>query len=70
DKAIQLNSNYVLAWYNKACCYAEQNNADLAIENLQQAIALAPDRFIKLAKTDSSFDSIRENPLFKQLVSE
>lgn len=68
DRAIQINPQYALAWYNKACCYAEQNNVELAIKTLKQAIALESEKVREDAKTDSSFDAIRENPLFKQLI--
>jgi len=68
DKAIQLASKYAFAWYNKACCYAKQNIVDLAIENLKQAINFDPYEVKAEAKTDSSFDSIRDSYLFKQLI--
>lgn len=70
DKAIQIKPEYTLTWYSKACCYAEQNNVDLAIVALKQALALDLHTVIKYAKTDSSFDSIRDNPLFKELIGE
>ena len=68
DKAIQIRADYPDAWYNKACCYAVQGNVSLAIETLQHAIDLDPERFKEYAKTDSCFKAIRENPLFKNLV--
>jgi tetratricopeptide (TPR) repeat protein len=70
DKAIQIQSDFPYAWYNKACCYALQGNVPLAIETLQQAINLDPDKFREQAKTDSSFDTIQENQLFKNLIGE
>lgn len=68
DKAIQLQPNYAEAWYNKACCYAVQGNVSLAIETLHHAIELKPERFREEARTDSCFDAIRENQLFKNLL--
>lgn len=70
DRAIQIQSDFPYAWYNKACCYALQGNVPLAIETLQQAINLDPDQFREQAKTDSSFDTIQENQLFKNLIGE
>ena len=70
DKAIQFNPKYTFAWYNKACCYAKQDKVDLAIESLEQAINIEPQKVREYAKTDPSFDSIRDNPLFKQLIDE
>lgn len=70
DKAIKIQSNYPYAWYNKACSYALQGNVSWAIETLQQAINLDPNRFREEAKTDSRLDAIRENPLFNNLIGE
>lgn len=69
DKVIELYPEYACAWYNKACCYAEQNNAELAIESLNQVLILDSDNLIEQAKTDSSFDSIRSDYLFQQLIN-
>jgi len=68
DKALQLQPDYVNAFYNKACCYALQGNVDLAIENLQQAIKLNPEKYREMAKTDSDFDSLREDARFQKLI--
>lgn len=70
DQATQIDPASAYAWYNKAGCYAEKGNLDLAIENLKQAIQLEPYTFTKLAKTDPSFESIRENEQFKKLMTE
>ncbi|ELS03868.1 tetratricopeptide repeat protein, partial [Xenococcus sp. PCC 7305] len=67
DKALELNPDKDKAWYNKACAYSLQNNVDLAIENLTQAINLNPE-YREMAKTDSDFDNIREKPNFKSLI--
>ncbi|HAX76176.1 MAG TPA: hypothetical protein DCY88_10150 [Cyanobacteria bacterium UBA11372] len=39
-----------------------------AIENLQQSINLNPDKCCNLAKTDSDFDSIRQEERFQVLI--
>ncbi|MEG4939339.1 hypothetical protein QUA80_03800 [Microcoleus sp. F4-D5] len=41
---------------------------DQAIQNLQQAINLNPDKYREMAKTDSDFDSIRSHPQFQALI--
>lgn len=69
DKAIQIQPSSPYTWYNKACCYAQQGNVPLAIESLQQGIDLDP-TLREYVKTDSSFDAIRENQLFKNLSGE
>ncbi|MCG9889712.1 MAG: tetratricopeptide repeat protein, partial [Thermosynechococcaceae cyanobacterium MS004] len=69
DKAIELKPDLHQAWYNKACCYALQNNLESAIANLSHAITLSPDEYRELAKTDSDFDPIRDNEQFQALIS-
>ncbi len=68
DKALAFNPDLLQAWYNKACCYALQGNVDLAIANLQQAIKMNPDVCRESAKTDSDFDSIRQDRRFQALI--
>jgi tetratricopeptide (TPR) repeat protein len=68
DSAIQIHPETPYAWYNKAGCYAEQGHINLALESLKQAINLEPNRVRNYAKTDSSFDKIRNHELFKQLI--
>ncbi|NET60559.1 MAG: tetratricopeptide repeat protein [Symploca sp. SIO2E6] len=68
DRAIEIKPDDGAAWYNKACCYGLQNNIDLAIQNLQQAINLNPDKYREMAKTDSDFDNIRSEPRFQELI--
>ncbi|AVH70043.1 tetratricopeptide repeat protein [Nostoc sp. 'Lobaria pulmonaria (5183) cyanobiont'] len=68
DKALEIKPDYSRALYNKACCYALQGNIEQALENLQKAIVISPDQWRKLAKTDSGFDSIREDERFQALI--
>ncbi|MBD1923860.1 tetratricopeptide repeat protein [Microcoleus sp. FACHB-831] len=68
DKAIEINSEYAYAWYTKAGCYAEQGKVDLAIESLQRALALERKTFREYAKTDLSFDAIRDDERFQKLI--
>ncbi|MBV9387655.1 MAG: hypothetical protein JOZ78_14640 [Chroococcidiopsidaceae cyanobacterium CP_BM_ER_R8_30] len=58
------------SWYNKVCCYASQINAELALENLQQAINLNPDKYRQMAITASAFDKIRQDERFQALIRE
>lgn len=58
------------SFYNQACSYALQGNVEQALENLQQAISLSPDEYREMAKTDSVFDSIREDERFQALLQE
>jgi len=67
NQAIKLNPDDALAYYNKACAYALQKNIPPAIENLKKAIGLDP-KYLNLAKTDSDFDKIRNDPRFIDIV--
>jgi tetratricopeptide (TPR) repeat protein len=69
EKALEFKPDYPYAFYNKACCYAIQNKLENAIANLSRAIALSPDKYREMAKTDSDFDSIRDNEQFQALIS-
>ncbi|MBU7586053.1 MAG: tetratricopeptide repeat protein [Nostoc sp. TH1S01] len=68
DKALSFQPDFHYAWYNKACCYALQGNIEQTLETLQHAIRLSPDKYREMAKTDSDFDSIREDERFQMLI--
>jgi tetratricopeptide (TPR) repeat protein len=70
DKALQLNPREHKAFYNKARCCALQTQTEAAIANLSRAIALNPGKYRDMAKTDSDFDSIRQDERFQSLVNE
>jgi tetratricopeptide (TPR) repeat protein len=63
-RALEINSNYANAYYNKACCYGLQNNVELAIENLQRAINLDV-KYQDMAKTNKDFEQIRGDERFQ-----
>ncbi|ACK65895.1 protein of unknown function DUF86 [Rippkaea orientalis PCC 8801] len=67
DKALEINPNDANTYYNKACTYSLQNNLELAIQNLQQAINL-DEQYREMAKTDQDFDNIRDHEQFQNLV--
>jgi tetratricopeptide (TPR) repeat protein len=69
ERALRLKPDAPNPLYNKACCYALQNNVDLTVENLERAISLNPE-YREMAKTDSNFDSIREDERFQKLIQE
>ena len=69
NKIIESNPNSHASYYNKACCYGLQGNAEQAIESLQRAIELDP-KNREMAKTDKDFDAIRDNDAFRALVGE
>jgi tetratricopeptide (TPR) repeat protein len=59
--------NDVLSLYNTACFEARLGRTDEALEHLRLAVE-GNERAAELARTDGDFDSIREDPRFKQLV--
>ena len=76
EKAIELlgqvlarEPNDVLSLYNSACFEARLGRTDDALEHLRRAIEVGErERVLKYARGDEDFDSIREDPRFKQLV--
>ncbi len=68
NKILEIQPDNHLAWYNKACCHALQGNVELALEDLQQAIVLSPDKYREMAKSNSDFDSIRDTEQFQTLI--
>ena len=68
DKVLEMKPDYTSGFYNKACCYALQNNIEQAIENLQIAITLNPKECQEMAKNDSCFDAIRNYKRFQELI--
>ena len=70
DQAIKIQPDYGLAYYNKARCYALQDKAYLAIENLELAINFDINEFYReMAKTDTDFSNISSNPKFQALIA-
>jgi len=60
------------AWqgfFNAACLEARVGDKDQAIEHFQRAVELEPEKAREFAKTDSDFDSIRDDPRFASLIS-
>ncbi|QHG18619.1 tetratricopeptide repeat protein [Nostoc sp. ATCC 53789] len=68
DQSLKFQPDLHQAWYGKACYYALQGNIEQAVENLQQAINLNREKYQEIAKTDSDFDSIREDERFQALI--
>jgi tetratricopeptide (TPR) repeat protein len=56
--------------YNIACMHAVLGDREKSLENLRRTLELDEDeRFLKLAREDSDFDSLRDDPEFQALVS-
>jgi tetratricopeptide (TPR) repeat protein len=69
NKAIEIKSEYCAGvYYYKACCLALQHSIELVIKNLQGAVCINPEKYRNRAKTNSDFDSIREDERFQELI--
>ena len=68
-RLVQLRPNDPLAHYNLACSYALMKRPDLSITTLRQAIELGY-RDFRYIREDHDFDSIRQDPRFRQLLRE
>ena len=66
-ETVEANPQYPLLFYNLACCESLVGRTADAIEHLRRAIELS-ERFRPLAKDDSDFDPVRDEPAFKELV--
>ncbi len=63
DRAIQLNQNDSLAWYNRACLRVKQGQLEEAIADLQHALELHPE-LVDAVMNDEDFDPIRDQIQF------
>jgi tetratricopeptide (TPR) repeat protein len=68
EQAIKIKPDFADALYNIACCYAQTQNPELAIKNLQKAINVNSQLYIMNVKTEPYFDKVREHPLFQALL--
>ena len=64
---VNANPEYPGLLYNVACAESLAGRKDDAIEHLRRSLELSP-RFREMAKKDSDFDPIRDEPGFKELV--
>ncbi|MEH2118375.1 tetratricopeptide repeat protein [Nostoc sp.] len=68
DQVLKFQPDDYQAWYNKACCYALQGNIEQALKKLEKAFNLNREECSEWAKSDSSFDGIRQNERFQALI--
>ena len=60
------------AWqghFNAACLEARVGDKERALEHFERAVELEPEKAREFAKTDSDFDSIRDDPRFVSAVA-
>lgn len=68
DVLIQIDANDFTGWYIKAACLALLGDQESAIANLREAVRLDSNSSQQLAKVDSSFNDLREDERFKELM--
>jgi hypothetical protein len=66
---VEASSQYALLFYNLACCESLCGRTSDALDHLRQAIEMS-EEFRDAAKVDSDLGSIRDEPAFKQLISD
>lgn len=69
DRALRLRPDDPDTYYSRAWVFALQAKGDQAIDDLRRAIDGDP-KYREMARTDSDFDGIRDDPRFRALVGE
>ena len=69
DKAIQINPEFPLAWYNKACIESMKHNLITSIEYLKKAFELKRG-LIALSIKDEDFKNLNNSQEFQKLLDE
>ena len=68
DKSLKYKHENPNAWYGKASTYAICQEVNLSLSNLRRAIELSPNLYRVMAQTDNSFDAVRQEASFRELV--
>jgi tetratricopeptide (TPR) repeat protein len=68
DQAITVKSDNPDPFYNRACAHSLNRHPEAALQDLATAIRLAPEEYRNLAKTDTDFDGMRDDPRFQALL--
>lgn len=67
DRALNIHPKAAEVYYNKAICYALQEQVKLAVKNLKQAILLNQ-KYREEARTEPDFEAIADHKQFKALI--
>jgi tetratricopeptide (TPR) repeat protein len=70
DRALEIEPDFEAALYGKACVQLLQGEVKRALESLQQAIALSPEEYRTLARTDPRLAPLHLYPQFHRLLEE
>lgn len=69
DKAISAKQSFYQAWFGKARLYALQGEAEQALVALNQAVAIEPERCRDAARTDTAFETMKNDGGFQNVIS-
>lgn len=69
-RALELDPKLWPALYNRACLHARLGEHDPALEDLAQAVTLAPKKVREAARDDTEFYPLRAEPRFMELVGQ
>jgi len=67
--ALETHPEYGMLFYNLACCESLTGKSADALDHLRRAIELS-EEFREDAKDDTDLDAIRQDPAFRQLISD
>jgi quercetin dioxygenase-like cupin family protein len=68
-QALEQHPDAWQGYFNAACLEARLGDKERAVEHFERAVELEPEKAREFAKTDSDFDSIRDDPGFSALVA-
>ena len=66
---VERNPDNGRGYFNAACIEARVGDKDRALAYLERAVELEPEEAREFAKSDTDFDSIRDDPRFTSLVA-
>jgi quercetin dioxygenase-like cupin family protein len=69
NQALEKHPDSWQGYFNAACLEARLGDRERAFEYLERAVALEPEQAREFARTDSDFDSIRDDSRFSALVA-
>jgi tetratricopeptide (TPR) repeat protein len=69
DRALQMDPDDAEAHYAKACCCAWEGQVPQALQALEQALRLQPERYRPLLASEPYFDLIRGEPSFTAFLT-
>jgi tetratricopeptide (TPR) repeat protein len=69
NESIKIDHNDPDSWYNRACFKVKTNQIEDGLSDLEQAIKLGGEKYIKKATEDPDFETVKNDPHFKKLTS-